>query len=61
MATERWTRWAGVGLAALALGCGGPRAEVRGKAPTGAATPVAALRREAAATDVTVRGRMVEK
>jgi uncharacterized protein YdeI (BOF family) len=49
------------GSLALALGCGGPRSEVRGKAPAGTVSTAVVLRQAAARAPVTVHGTMVEK
>jgi hypothetical protein len=49
-----------MGMVVLAVGCAGTRAEVRGIAPQGTATPVAMLAR-ATSDAVTVQGKMVEK
>jgi hypothetical protein len=48
-------------LLPLLGGCAGPRAEVRGRPPSGPATAVARLAAVPANGTVTVRGRMVEK
>jgi uncharacterized protein YdeI (BOF family) len=61
MARSGVGRWAAAGGLVLALGCGGPRSEVRGQAPGGKVSTAAVLRQAAARAPVTVHGTMVEK
>jgi hypothetical protein len=61
MERTRAQGWIALAGMAIVLGCGGPRSEIRGKAPAGAITTAATLRQAAPRATVTVRGTMVEK
>jgi uncharacterized protein YdeI (BOF family) len=61
MASIGMGHWVCTGCLALALGCGGPRSEVRGQVPGGTVSTAAVLRQAAARAPVTVQGTMVEK